>query len=592
MPSASASVRGVSTSTARSVLRRRERIYSMTADLARRLAVARGDEPADVVVRGGRVLSVFTREWLEVDVAIADGWIAGLGAYDGREVVDAGGRYVVPGFIDAHMHLESTKLLPDEFARLVLPLGTTAVVLDPHELANVLGTDGVHWLLDACEFLPLDFYFMASSCIPASQFESPRRPLLSGDLESLLRRRRVLGLAEMMNFPGVVNGDESELAKLALARGVHVDGHAPGLIGKALDAYAAAGIRSDHEALTADEGRERLRDGMWLLIREASMARNLQALLPLVQEFGTNRIAFCTDDRDPEDIAENGHINGMVREAVASGVAPEDAIVLATLNPATWHRLWHLGAIAPGYQADLLILGDLEAFKPELTLKRGRPVEEIPQPDVPEWVKHSVRNQPVTEKDLLIPWSGGKARVIGLVPDQVVTESLAVDPATADGEAVSSAERDLAKIAVVERHLGTGRIGRGFVGSSGLQRGALASTVAHDAHNIVVVGMNDADMVRAVDRLGELGGGIVVVDGGEVTAELPLPVAGLLADAPLPEVIEQSLACNDAARALGWSGATPFLTLSFLGLSVIPSLKITDRGLVDVDRFELVPLET
>jgi adenine deaminase len=549
-------------------------------DLARRLAVARGDEPADVVVRGGRVLSVFTREWLEVDVAVADGWVAGLGDYEGREVVDASGRYVVPGFIDAHMHLESTKLLPDEFARLVLPRGTTAVVLDPHELANVLGTDGVHWLLDACEGLPLDFYFMASSSIPASEFESPRRPLLAGDLESLLRRRRVLGLAEMMNFPGVINGDPAELEKLELATGVHVDGHAPGVLGRELNAYAASGIRSDHEALTADEGRERLRSGMWLLIREASMARNLQALLPLVHEFGTNRIAFCTDDRDPEDIAENGHINGMVREAVAAGVAPEDAIVLATINPATWHRLWHLGALAPGYQADMLLLPDLESFEPDMTLKLGRPVEEIPEPEVPEWVKHSVRNRPVTTEDFRIPWSGGKARVIGLVPDQVVTKLLEEEPGD-----------ELATIAVVERHLGTGRIGRGFVRGSGLERGALASTVAHDAHNIIVVGKNVDDMAQAVTRLGELGGGIVVVDGGEIKAELPLPVAGLLADAPLAEVIRLSLASNDAARALGWSGATPFLTLSFLGLSVIPSLKITDRGLVDVDRFELVPLE-
>jgi adenine deaminase len=563
----------------------------MSADLARRLAVARGDEPADVVVRGGRVLSVFTREWLEADVAIADGWIAGLGEYDGREIVDAADRYVVPGFIDAHMHLESTKLLPDEFARLVLPLGTTAVVLDPHELANVLGTDGVHWLLDACEDLPLDYYFMASSCIPASVFESPRRPLLSGDLESLLRRRRVLGLAEMMNFPGVINADENELDKLRLAARVHVDGHAPGVAGKALNAYAAAGIRSDHEALTVEEGRERLRNGMWLLIREASMARNLHALLPLVREFGTNRIAFCTDDRDPEDIAQNGHINGMVREAVGAGIPPEDALVLATLNPATWHRLWHLGAIAPGYQADLLVLPDLERFEPEAVLKRGGPVAQIPHPDVPEWVKHSVRNRPVTESDFVIPWAGGKARVIGLVPDQVVTEALAEEVATADGAAVADTTKDLAKIAVIERHLGTGRIGRGFVRGSGLQRGALASTVAHDAHNIVVVGMDDADMARAVQRLGELGGGVVVVDAGQIAAELPLPVAGLLADAPLAEVIAKSLACNDAARALGWSGATPFLTLSFLGLSVIPSLKITDRGLVDVDRFELVPLQ-
>jgi adenine deaminase len=563
----------------------------MSSDLSRRLAVARGDEPADVVVRGGRVLSVFTREWLDTDIAIADGWIAGLGEYEGRDTVDASGRYVVPGFLDAHMHLESTKLLPDEFARLVLPLGTTAVVLDPHELANVLGTDGVHWLLDACEGLPLDFYFMASSTIPASEFESPRRPLLSGDLESLLRRRRVLGLAEMMNFPGVISGDASELDKLRLANGVQVDGHAPGVLGKALNAYVAAGIRSDHEAMTVAEGRERLRSGMWLLIREASMARNLQALLPLVKEFGTNRIAFCTDDRDPEDIAENGHINGMVRVAVAAGVAPEDAIVLATINPATWHRLWHLGAIAPGYQADLLLLPDLERFEPELTLKAGRPVKEIPEPDVPEWVKHSVRNKPVSTADFQIPWDGGNARAIGLVPDQVVTESVEVEPTTVGGFAVADPDHDLAKIAVIERHLGTGRIGHGFVRGSGLQRGALASTVAHDAHNIVVVGMDDEDMMRAVERLGELGGGIVVVDGGEVRAELPLPVAGLLADAPLAEVIEKSLACNDAARAVGWSGATPFLTLSFLGLSVIPSLKITDRGLVDVDRFQIVPLK-
>src|SRR5438093_5014861 len=424
----------------------------MAVELARRLAVARGSEPADLVVRGGRVLSVFTREWLEADVAIADGWVAGLGDYDGREVLDADGCFVVPGFVDAHMHLESTKLLPDEFARLVLPLGTTAVVLDPHELANVLGTDGVHWLLDACDGLPLDFYFMASSSIPASDFESPRRPLRAGDLDSLMRRKRVLGLAEMMNFPGVIAGDEKELEKLELATDVHVDGHAPGVLGKPLNAYAAAGIRSDHEALTPEEGRQRLRAGMWLLIREASMARNLHALLPLVQEFGTNRIAFCTDDRDPEDIAENGHLNGMVREAVAAGIRPEDAVVLATLNPATWHRLWHLGAVAPGYQADLLLLPDLESFLPELTLKSGRPVEEIAEPEVPEWVKHTVRNQPVTEADFAIPWTGGDARVIGLVPDQIVTDNLVQSPTSENGMAVADADRDLAKIAVIEPH--------------------------------------------------------------------------------------------------------------------------------------------
>jgi adenine deaminase len=561
-------------------------------DLARRLAVARGDEAADTVLRGARVLSVFTREWLEGDVAICDGYVAGIGEYDGVEVIDASGRWVVPGFIDAHLHLESPKLLPDEFARLVLPLGTTTVVADPHEIANVLGTDGVHWLLDSCADLPLDVFFMASSCVPASEFESPRRPLSTGDLESLMRRRRVIGLAEMMNFPGVVSGLESELAKLELDGASHVDGHAPSLLGKGLNAYAAAGIRSDHEARTIEEGRERLRAGLWLLIREASGARNLRDLLPLAREYGPARIAFCTDDREPEHIADEGHVNSMVRTAVAEGISPEDAVVMASLNPAQWHRLSDLGAIAPGYQADLLVLPELKTFVPELVLKRGKPVEEIPRPEVPEWVKHTVRIRAVASNHFAIPWDGGRARVIGIVPDQIVTESLVEELTTETGLAVADPERDLAKIAVLERHLGTGRIGLGFVRGFGLESGALASTVAHDAHNIVVVGMNDHDMARAVVRLSETGGGVVVTEGRGVRAELPLPVAGLLSTAPLDEVLERSRACVEAARKLGCNLHSPFQTLAFLALSVIPSLKITDRGLVDVDRFELVPLET
>ena len=562
----------------------------MGADLARRLAVARGDEPADTVVKGGRVLSVFTREWLEADVAIADGWIAGIGEYDGTEIVDASGRHVVPGFVDAHMHLESSKLLVDEFARLVLPLGTTTVVVDPHEIANVLGTDGVHWLADLCHDLPLDVFFMASSCVPASVYESPRRPLLPGDLEGLLRRRRVLGLAEMMNFPGVVSGSAAELEKLALDGATHVDGHAPGVLGKALQAYAAAGIRSDHEARTVEEGRERLRAGMWLLIREASGARNLRALLPLVEEFGPSRLAFCTDDREPEHVADEGHINSMVRVAVEAGVRPEDALVMASFNPATWHGLKHVGALAPGYQADVLLLPDLERFEPELVLKAGRPVGEIPRPDVPEWVRHTVRIGPLSTNDFAIPWEGGPARVIGIVPDQIVTESLVDQPRVERGLAVADPERDLVKIAVVERHLGTGRVGLGFVRGLGLRSGALASTVAHDAHNVVVVGVKDDDMLRAVRRLAETGGGVVVIDGGIVRAELPLPIAGLLSDASLEDVIGASRACVEAARRQGCAPPSPFQTLAFLALSVIPSLKITDRGLVDVERFELVPL--
>jgi adenine deaminase len=558
--------------------------------LARRIAVARGDEPADLVVCGGRVLSVFTREWLDVDVAVCDGYVAGLGKYEGLVVLDASGRYVVPGFIDAHMHLESTKLLVDEFARLVLPLGTTAVVADPHEIANVLGTDGVHWLLDVCAGLPLDVYFMASSCVPASAFESPRRPLTPGDLQGLLRRRRVIGLAEMMNFPGVISGDEAELAKLELDLAEHVDGHAPGVLGKHLQAYAAAGIRSDHEAYSLEEGRERLRAGMWVLIREASVARNLRALVPLVAEFGPHRLAFCTDDREPEHVAEEGHVNSIVREAVALGMSPEDALVMATLNPATWHGLDHLGAVAPGYQADLLLLPDLERFVPDLVLKAGRPVADIPSPVVPDWVKRSVRIAPVGSNDFHVPWAGGKAHVIGLVPGQIVTDSLVEGLTAVDGLAVADPERDLAKVAVVERHHGTGRIGLGFVRGFGLRRGAFASTVAHDAHNIVVVGVDDGDIARAVQRLAELGGGLVVVESRGVRAELPLPVAGLLSEAPAKEVAAQSHECVRALAELGCTVEAPFQALAFLALSVIPSLKLTDQGLVDVDAFRLVSL--
>ncbi len=561
-----------------------------TRDLSRRLAVARGDEPADLVVRGGRVLSVFTREWLECDVAVCDGVIAGLGSYEGAETIDAAGAYVAPGLIDAHVHIETSKLLPSEFARLVLPLGTTAVVADPHELANVLGTDGVHWLLDACAVLPLDVYFMAPSCVPASSFESPRRPFTTGDLASLLRRKRVIGLAEMMNFPGVIAGDESELAKLGVAGEAHVDGHAPGVLGRDLQAYAAAGIRSDHEAFTAEEGRERLRAGMWLLIREASAARNLRALVPLVAEFGPSRMAFCTDDREPEHIAEDGHVNAIVRDAVALGVAPADALTMASHHPALWHGLRDLGAVAPGYQADLLVFPDLERFVPELVLKRGRPVEEIRRTPVPEWVRQSVRLQPVTAATFRVPWEGGAARVIGLVPGQIVTESLVDEPRVEDGAAAADPERDLAKIAVIERHLGTGRTGIGFVRGFGLERGALASTFAHDAHNLVVVGVSDEDMARAVERVDALGGGIVVVDGGRVVAELPLPIAGLMSDLALADVVAGSEAVVAAVHALGSHVESPFQSLAFLALSVIPSLKLTDRGLVDVDRFELVPL--
>jgi adenine deaminase len=556
---------------------------------ARWMAVARGDEPADLVLAGGRVLSVFTKEWLEVDVAIVDGHVVGLGRYDGGKRIDVAGAYLVPGFIDAHMHLESSKLTVDEFARAVLAHGTTAVIADPHEIANVLGTDGIHWLLDCCADLPLDVYVMASSCVPASVFESPRRPFTVGDIESLLRRHRTIGVAEMMNFPGVIAGAESEVAKLQTGLTDHVDGHAPGVRGPALNAYLAAGIRSDHEATTYEEALEKRRLGMWVMLREASIARNLRDLLPLIKRYGTEHCMFCTDDREPGFIVEEGHINQMVRVAVAEGIAPEDAVVMATLNPATYHRLWHLGAIAPGYQADILVLDDLRTFIPRQVLKKGAAPKFV-KIEVPEWVRQTVHLADVQASTFHIGAGPSRIRVIRVIAAQLLTGTEFVEPTVRDGGMVADTKRDLVKIAVLERHHASGRVGLGFATNVGLQRGAFASTVAHDAHNVVVLGVEDGDMAACAARLAEIGGGIVVADGGRVVEELPLPVAGLMSDQPLAFVYERLRSMERRLDGMGVTTAAPFMTLSFLALSVIPELKITDRGLVDVARSELVPL--
>jgi adenine deaminase len=561
------------------------------------LAVARGDAEPDLVIEGGRVFAAFTREWLDVDVAVADGRIAGLGRFQGGRRLDADGRRVVPGFIDAHVHIESSKLMVDEFARVLLGHGTTTVVADPHEIANVLGTDGIHWLLDVCDEVPLEVYVMAPSNVPASPFESPRRPLTLGDMEAVLRRRHALGVAEMMNFPAVIAGDPAELAKLEVAGATHVDGHAPGVMGPALDAYLATGIRSDHEATTYEEALAKRRRGAWVLLREASNARNLLDLLPLVLQFGPDWCAFCTDDREPDLLVREGSINHMCRLAVAHGLAAEDALLLASLHGAQLHGLTGLGAVAPGYRADLQLFDDLEEFRPWVVLKDGVPVVEdgvaapVDRPEVPIWVRQTVRNAPVGLSDLRIPSDGGAVRVIGARDGQLLTDSLVEAPTVRGGAAVADADRDLAKIAVVERHHATGRVGRGFVRGLGLRRGAVATTVAHDAHNIVVVGVSDDDMALCVSRLGDIGGGIVLVDDRAVVAELALPIAGLLSDRPAGEVVEGIERLEAELRARGVTLVAPFTTLSFLALSVIPSLKITDRGLVDVDRFALVPLQ-
>ena len=564
---------------------------------ARLIAVARGDQPPDLVVAGAYVFSAFTKEWIETDVAVADGRIAGLGQFDGGERIDASGLYLAPGFIDAHMHIESSKLMVDEFVRAVLPHGTTAVVTDPHEIANVLGTDGIHWLLDVCEGLPVEIFVMASSCVPASDFESPRRALTTGDMESILRRSHALGVAEMMNYPGVIAGDESQLDKLEVKGATHIDGHAPGVRGRALDAYLAAGIRSDHESTTYEEALEKRRKGMWVLIREASNARNLEALVPLVKNFGHDFCAFCTDDREPDFLVREGHINQMARAAVQQGLSAEDAILLSSLHPALYHGLEDSGAIAPGFKADFLLLEGLESFRPLSVFKAGRLVAEggralpFPAAVVPLWVRHSVRLPSIAPESFTISLSKPQMRVIAIIPGQLLTNCVVRRPHGNGGRALADPENDLAKIAVIERHHATGRIGLGFVEGFGLKRGAFASTVAHDAHNVVVVGMNDHDMALCALRLQAMGGGIVVVADNQVLAELPLAVAGLLSEEPFGTVVEKLDAAHLALASLGVEIESPFMTLSFLALSVIPKLKITDRGLVDVDEFALVPLE-
>jgi adenine deaminase len=426
---------------------------------------------------------------------------------------------------------------------------------------------------------------MASSCVPASSFESPRRPFTPGDIESLLRRHRTIGVAEMMNFPGVIAGAETELAKLETRLTDHVDGHAPGVRGPRLNAYLAAGIRSDHESTTFEEALEKRRLGMWVMLREATGARNLKDLLPLVKQYGTNQCMFCTDDREPDFIVEEGHINQMVRVAVEEGVSPEDALVMATINPAMYHRLWRLGAIAPGYQADIVVLDDLESFRPRHVLKRGVQPR-FTKLDVPEWVRQTVNLGPVDETSFRIASGPKRIRAIRVIPAQLLTGADTVDPRVRDGQLVADPSRDLVKIAVLERHHASGRVGLGFATNVGLKRGAFASTVAHDAHNVVVLGVDDRDMAACA----EIGGGIVIADGGKAVEELPLPIAGLMSDRPLTEVHERLRSMERRLAAMGCTMASPFMTLSFLALSVIPELKITDRGLVDVGRFELVPL--
>lgn len=495
------------------------------------------------------------------------------------------------------MHLESTKLTIDEFARAALPWGTTTVVIDPHEIANVFGLDGVRAMLRSADRVPLDVYVMVSSCVPASPFESNGATVTPGDIRRFLDEEpNAIGLAEMMDFPAVVSGADDAVAKLDAAAGRHVDGHAPGLSGRSLNAYLAAGVMSDHECTTYEEALEKRRLGMWIMIREGSAARNLEALLPMVLQHGPTNCLLCTDDLEPDHLVEQGHINDVIRKAVALGCPPSDAVAMATLNAGRYHRLPEHGAVAPGYLADIVAVPDLVSFRPAKVWKNGRLVAEdgratgVPNVDAPSWMRDSVHVPRIRPDDLAIP-ADGRVRVIGVDPGTIVTRSLVDEPARRDGLAIADPERDLAKIAVIERHRETGRIGLGFVRGFGIRRGAIASTHAHDAHNLGVVGVDESDMAVAANRLRDIGGGQVAVSRGEVLAEIPCPIGGLLSDLPAHEVAARVHALEKAAEELGVTLPSPFMAMSFLALSVVPELKLTDRGLVDVNRFELVPLE-
>jgi adenine deaminase len=574
-------------------------------ELQRRIQIARGQLPADLVLRNARLVNVCSGECYPADIAIADGIVVGVidpesdTGYHGREERDLQGRWLAPGLIDGHMHLESTMLTLAEFARVVVPRGVTSVMLDPHEFANVLGVAGIRYVLEAGQGLPLSAYIMLSSCVPASSFESPYRVLLADDLLPLLEEERVLGLAEMMNMPGVLQGDEQVLAKITatLEHDLVVDGHAPGLQGRNLNAYAAAGIMSDHECTTIEEARQRIRLGMWLMIREGSAARNLDALLPLVQELHPPRVFFVTDDRDPQDLTTRGHIDSMVRRAIELGLNPIEAIKLASYNTAQYFRLYDRGAIAPGFVADLVVLDDLNSFQVESVYKEGRLVAREGKllANVPETsstgITGTVHIGNVQEADLRINGQDGLVEVVGIEPGQITTTHLREEAAVREGEIVADPERDLLKLVVMERHHASGRVGLGLVKGFGLRKGALASSVAHDAHNVVIAGENDADILVAARTLEEMGGGFACVVDGEVRAKVALPYGGLISPLPASELVLQLNALDAAAAELGCTLDHPCMTLSFLSLSVIPSLKLTDQGLIDVETFTLLPLQ-
>ena len=561
------------------------------------IKAASGEKPVDLLLTNARIINVFTGEVAADAVAISDGMIVGFGPYETQTVVDVDGRYVAPGFIDSHVHIESSMVCVTEFARAVLVHGTTTVAADPHEIANVLGSTGIEYMLQSAEHQPMNLYFTLPSCVPATGMETAGARLTAEDLRPFLMEEKIVALAEMMNYPGVLMRDPDVLSKITAARQQKkpVDGHAPGLKGRELHAYIAAGVQSDHECTTEQEAREKLAAGLAIMIRQGTGAKNLQALLPLVNAKTSRRMMWCTDDRHPNDLIADGHIDSMVREAIQSGLDPYLAIQMATLNPAAYFGLSHLGAIAPGKQADLVVFSNIKKPVIEqvycrgiLTAENGKIRPEVQFPataTVPPAMHIDLQNI-----DFSIPAEQDRIRVIEIVSDQLITRECIEATPVKNHQAVSDPSKDLIKIAVVERHKGTGNIGKGYIKGLGLKQGALASSVAHDSHNIIIVGASDEDMRAALEAVVKMGGGLAAVSNGRLLAGLPLPIAGLMSLESVSTVRDQLERLIAITHDMGTTLQDPFMTLSFMALPVIPELKLTDMGLIDVSKFEFVPL--
>jgi len=558
------------------------------------ISVARGEIPADLLLKNARIVNTFIGEIEQADVAIYGDRIAGVGDYGkAREIIDLQGRFLAPGLINGHTHIESSMLHPARYAQAVVPRGTLAVVTDLHEIANVCGSEGIKFVTDLARKLPLDMLFMAPSCVPATHLETSGARISSKEVKKILAHPNIIGLGEMMNFPGVVSGDEDVLKKISASKGKVIDGHAPGLTGKELNAYLSAGILSDHESTTLEEGKEKLRRGMYLMIREGSSEKNMDALLPLVTDNTYKRCFFVVDDRSCTDLLREGDIDAVVRKAIDRGLEPVRAIQMATINAAEYFRLHDRGGIGPGYIANLITITDLAKleidmvfYQGKLVAREGKPL--FPLPPVTLELRDTVRIKPIMGKSLKIAAADETYPVIEIVPGQIVTKKAMEKMKIVDGTVMPDLERDILKLVVVERHKASGNIGLGLVKGFGLKKGALASSVAHDSHNIIAVGTNDFDILKAIEEINRLQGGLVVCANLEILASLPLPIAGLLSPEPLEVVVSQYEQVEKAAASLGNLPPAPFAILSFLALPVIPELRLTDLGLVDVVEFKLL----